>query len=121
MQPIYTGEPFEREAMDIIKPIPKTDGGNRYILTVINTLQNTSRHTHWQTKKPRHVGFLDQKATDQKARMFLNEFVSCFGVLYCCTLIKAQTSNQICFKSFVKCLISRRRKLLHTTRNAMDK
>ena len=36
MQPIYTGEPFERVAMDIIGPSPRTERGNRYILTVID-------------------------------------------------------------------------------------
>ena len=36
MQPIYTREPFERVAMDIIGPLPKTDCANRYILTVVD-------------------------------------------------------------------------------------
>ena len=36
MIPIYTGEPFERVAMNIIKPLPKIDNENRYILTVVD-------------------------------------------------------------------------------------
>ena len=36
MQPIYTGEPFERVGMDVIGPLPRTPPGNRYILTVVD-------------------------------------------------------------------------------------
>ena len=36
LQPIYTGEPFERVAINIIGPLPRTPRGNRYILTVVD-------------------------------------------------------------------------------------
>ena len=71
MQPIYTGEPFEHVAMDIIGPLPKTDCGNRYILTVVD---------HFT----KHVGayaVADQEATTV-ARVFLDEVVSRYGVPY---------------------------------------
>ena len=41
MQPIYTREPFERVAMDIIGQLPKTNRGNRSILTVVD---HVSKH-----------------------------------------------------------------------------
>ena len=71
MQPIYTGEPFERVAMDIIGPLPKTDRGNRYILTVVDHV----------TKQLEAYALADPKAA-RVARVLLNEFVSRFGVLY---------------------------------------
>ena len=69
MQPIYTGEPFERVAMDIIGPLPKTCRGNRYILTVVD---------HF-TKHVEAYALPDQEASTV-ARAFLNEFVSRYGV-----------------------------------------
>ena len=70
-QPIYTGEPFERVAMDIIGPLCKTDRGNRYILTVVD---------HF-TKHVKAYALADQEATTV-ARVFLNEIVSRYGVPY---------------------------------------
>ena len=71
MQPIYTGEPFERVALDIIGPLPKTDRNNRYILTVVD---------HF-TKHVEAYALADKKATTV-ARVLLNEFVSRYGVSY---------------------------------------
>ena len=64
MQPIYTGEPFERVAMDIIGPLPKTGRGNRYILTVVD---HFAKHVE-------AIALADQEATTI-ARVCLNEFV----------------------------------------------
>ena len=36
LTPIYTGAPFERVAMGIVGPLPRTQRGNRYILTVVD-------------------------------------------------------------------------------------
>ena len=36
LQPIYTGEPFKRIAMDIVGPRPRTSRGIPYILTVVD-------------------------------------------------------------------------------------
>ena len=69
MQPINTGEQFERETMDIIGPLPKTDRGNRYILKVVD---------HF-TKHVEAYALADQEATTV-SRVFLNEFVSWYGV-----------------------------------------
>ena len=71
MQPIYTGELFERVAMDIIGPLPRTDRGNRLILTVVD---------HF-TKHVEAYALADQEATTV-ARVFLNKFVSRYGVQY---------------------------------------
>ena len=71
MQPIYAGEPFERVAMDIIGPLPRTERGNRNILTVVD---------HF-TKHVEAYPLQDQEAVSV-ARVFLNEFVSRYGVLY---------------------------------------
>ena len=71
MQPIYTGEPFERVTMDIIGPLPITDRGNRYIFTVVD---------HF-TKQVEAYALADQEATIV-AQDFLNEFVSRYGVPY---------------------------------------
>ena len=96
MHPIYTGEPFERVATDIIGRLLKTDRGNRYILTVVD---------HF-TKHFEAYALADQEAT-KLARVFLNKFVSRMESRTCCNSITALTSNQICLTSFVKCLISR--------------
>ena len=71
MQPIFTGTRFERVAIDIIRQLPKTDRGNRYILTVVD---------HFK-KHLLAYSLADQVATTV-ARVFLNEFVSRFGVPY---------------------------------------
>ena len=71
MQLINTGEPFERVVIDIIGQLPKTDRGNRYILTVVDNF----------TKHVEAYALADQEATIV-ARMFLNEFVSWYGVPY---------------------------------------
>ena len=71
MQPIYTGEPFERVAMDIIGPLPKIDRENSYILTVVD---------HF-TKHVDAYALADQEAVTF-ARVFLNEFVSQYLVPY---------------------------------------
>ena len=69
--PIYTGSPFERVAMDIVGPMPRTARGNRYILTVVD---------HF-TKHVEAYPLPDQEAASI-ARVFLNEFVSRLGVPY---------------------------------------
>ena len=71
MQLIYTGEPFERVAMDIVGPLPRTERGNRYILTVVD---------HF-TKHVEAYPLQDQEAVSM-ARVFLNEFVARYGVPY---------------------------------------
>ena len=71
MQPIYTGEPFERVDMDIIGPLPRTTRGHRYILTVVD---HFSKHAE-------AYPIVDQEAVTV-ARAFLNEFVSRYGVPY---------------------------------------
>ena len=71
MQPIYTRQPFGRVAMDIINPLPKTERGNRYILTVVD---------HF-TKHVEAYPLQDQEAASI-ARVFLNDFVSSYGVHY---------------------------------------
>ena len=71
MQPIYTGEPFERVGMDIICPLPRTERGNRYILTVVD---------HF-TKHVEAYPLENQEAVSV-ACVFLNEFVSRYGVPY---------------------------------------
>ena len=71
MQPIYTGEPFEPVAMDIIGPLPRTERGNCYILTVVD---------HF-TKHVEAYPLQDQEAVFV-ARVFHKEFVSRYGVPY---------------------------------------
>ena len=71
LTPIYTGAPFERVAMDIVGPLPRTQRGNRYILTVVD---------HF-TKHVEAYALQDQEAVTI-ARVFVNEFISRFGVPY---------------------------------------
>ena len=71
MQPIFTGEPFERVTIDIIGTFPKIDRGNRYILTVVD----------YFTKHVEAKSLADQEARTV-ARVLLNEFVSRYGVPY---------------------------------------
>ena len=71
LQPIYTGEPFKRVAINIVGPLPRTERGNRFILTVVD---------HF-TKQSEAYFLTDQKAPIV-ARAFLNEFVLRYKVLY---------------------------------------
>ena len=71
LTPIYTGAPFERVAMDIGGPLPRTQRGNRYILNVVD---------HF-TKHTEAYALPDQEAVTI-ARVFLNEIISSFGVPY---------------------------------------
>ena len=57
--------------MDIVGPLPRTQRGNRYILTVVD---------HF-TKHVQAYALPDQEAVII-ARVFLNEFISRFGVPY---------------------------------------
>lgn len=65
MKPIYTGEPFERVAIDIINSLPRTSRGNRFILTIVDPF----------TKHVKAYALQDQKAV-RVTRAFFNEFVS---------------------------------------------
>ena len=71
MQIRVTGEPFEHVAINIIEPLPKTDSGNKYILTVVD---------HF-TKHVKAYPIADKQAVTV-ARVFLNEFVARYGVQY---------------------------------------
>ena len=57
--------------MDIVGPLPRTQRGNRYILTVVDRF----------TKHAEAYALPDQNAVTI-ARVFLNEFISRFGVPY---------------------------------------
>ena len=63
MQLIYTREPYERVAINIITPLPKTDRKNRNILTVVD---------HF-TKHVEEYSSANQKVTTV-ARVFFNKF-----------------------------------------------
>ena len=93
MQAIYTGEPFERVAMDIIGPLPRTERGNRNILTVVD---------HF-TKHVEAYPLQDQEAVSV-ARVFLNEFVSRYGVLYVIHTDKGTNFESNLFKEICKLL-----------------
>ena len=110
MQPIYIGEPFERVAINIIGPLPKTESGNRYIPTVVD---------HF-TKKVETYALANRKASTI-ALVFFKKFLSLYGVSYVLNTDQGLTSNLICLKSFVKCSISSRRGQLRITYSAMDK
>ena len=71
LQPVETGFPFERVAMDIMGPLPKTGRGNKYILVV----------SDYFTKWPEAFPLPDQSATTV-ARVLINEIFSRFGMPY---------------------------------------
>ena len=71
LQMIYSEAPFERVAMDIVGPMPRTMRGNLYILIVVD---------HF-TKYVKAYPLPDQEAASI-ARVFLNEFVTMFGIPY---------------------------------------
>ena len=71
MQLIYTNEPFERLVMEIIWPLPKTGRGNRYILILVNQF----------AKLVEAYALADLDATTV-ARVFLNKFLSRYGLPY---------------------------------------
>ena len=47
--PIYTGEPFECVAINIIGSLPRTARNNRYILTVVDHITNMQKLTRYKT------------------------------------------------------------------------
>ena len=110
MQPIYTWELFERVAMNIIRPLPKTDNGNRYIFTVVD---------HF-TKHVEAYALADQEATTV-ARVFLNEFVSRYGVPYVLHTDKGANFESNLFKDLCQILNIKKTGLFRTTSNATDK
>ena len=93
MLPIYTGEPFERVAMDIIGPLPRTKRENRYVLTVVD---------HF-TKHAEAYALPDQEATTI-ARVFLNEFVARYGVPYVIHTDQGTNFESNLFKELCKML-----------------
>ena len=93
LTPIYTGEPFERVAMDIIGPLPRTVRDNRYILTVVD---------HF-TKHAEAYALQDQEAATV-ARVFLNEFVARYGVLYILHTDQGTNFESNLFKELCKML-----------------
>ena len=107
MRPIYTGE---RVAMDIIGPLPKTVRGNRYILTVVD---------HF-TKHVEPYALADQGATTL-ARVFLNEFVSRYGVPYVLHTDQGANFESNLFKELCQMLNIKKTRTIRSTRNAMDK
>ena len=80
LQPIYTGAPFEKVAIDIVSTMTRTVRSDRYILTVVD---------HF-TKHVEAYPLPDQETTSI-TRVFLNEFVARFGV---CIQTKAQILNK---------------------------
>lgn len=93
MQPIYTGEPFERVAMDVIGPLPRTARGNRFILTIVD---------HF-TKHVEAYALPDQEAATV-ARTFLNEFISRFGTPYVIHTDQGPNFESNLFKELCKML-----------------
>ena len=93
MQQIYTCKSFERVGMDVIGPLQRTFRGNRYILTVVD---------HF-TKHVEAYVLPDQEATTV-ARVFLNEFVSRYGVPYVMHTDQGSNVESNLFKKLCKFL-----------------
>ena len=93
LQPIYTGEPFERVAMDIVGPLPRTSRGNRYTLTVVD---------HF-AKHAEAYPLADQE-DPTVARAFLYEFVSRYGVPYLIHTDQGTNFESNLFKEICKLL-----------------
>ena len=71
LQPIKTGFAFERIAMNIMGPLPKTGSNSKYILVVID----------YFTKWPEAFALTDESATTV-ARVFINDIFARYGLLY---------------------------------------
>ena len=71
LQPSEIGFPFERVAMDILGPLPRTERANRYILVV------SDYFTRW----PEAYALPNQEASTI-ARILINEFFARYGVPY---------------------------------------
>ena len=71
MQPIESGFPFERIALDIVGPLPKTTRGNKYILVLRD----------YFTKWPEAFPLQNQEAVTI-ARILVSEVFARFGVPY---------------------------------------
>jgi len=69
LQRYNVGAPFERIAMDILGPLPRTDKGSRYILVIMD----------YFTKWPEALPIPDQEAATV-AEEFVKHWVSRFGV-----------------------------------------
>ena len=79
--------------MDIIGPLPKTERGNRYILTIVD---------HF-TKHVEAYLLQDQEAVSV-ARVFLNEFVLRYGVPYVIHTDQGTNFESNLFKEICKLL-----------------
>ena len=90
---IYTGAPFERVTMDIVGPLPCKQRGNRYILSVVD---------HF-TKHVEAYVLPDQEAVSI-SRVFLNEFISRFGVPYIIHPFQAANFESHMFKELFQLL-----------------
>ncbi|KMQ82837.1 integrase core domain protein [Lasius niger] len=69
MQRYNVGAPFERIALDVLGPLPRTTGGNKYILVVMD----------YFSKWPEAYAIPDQEATTVSEELVQN-WVSRFGV-----------------------------------------
>ena len=69
MKQYLVGAPLERVAIDILGPLPKTEDGNKYILVL------TDYFTRWAEAYP-----LPNQATEEVAKVFMNQFIARFGV-----------------------------------------
>ena len=69
LQKYVVGAPFERVAMDIAGPFPVSDGGNRFILVVMD----------YFSKWPEAYAISNQEATTV-ANCLINQWISRFGV-----------------------------------------
>ena len=110
MQPIYTGEPFERVVMNIIGPLPRTKRGNRYILTVVD---------HF-TKHVEAYPLQYQEAVSI-ARVFLNEFVSRYRVPYVIHIDEGTNFESNLSRKSASCLVSPKHERARTTHSATVK
>ena len=95
--------------MDIVGLLPRTQRGNRYIITVVD---------HF-TKHAEAYALPDQEAVTI-ARVFLNEFISRIGVPYIIHTDQGANFESHMFKELFQLLKTLKRRAHHlTTRSAM--
>lgn len=107
MKAFNVGAPFERIAVDILGPLPRTKQGHKYLLVIGDYFSK------WLDSIP----LRNQEAT--VAKKLVERIVSIFGVPFLYTLTKVQTLSLMSFVNFVNYLELKKRVRPHCDPNPM--
>ena len=108
MQIEQTGNPVQRVAMDILGLLPRTNAGDRYILIIGDYF------TKWTEAFP-----MANMEAQTIARIFVDEFVCCFGAPQYLHADQGQTFESYLLKEICKLLGIKKMRTTRTTLSRM--